>query len=408
MSISQTIPLPSRATTISPKGKVITTASIPLYIYAASLASILTVIGILWDISWHRSIGRDKFLSPPHILIYLGAIFAGLFSGVQVLWNSYRPTEEIKASSVKVWGIFYSSLGAMFCIWGAIAMLTSAPFDDWWHSAYGLDIVILSPPHALLGLGMLFLQFGACVSVSKYLNSNSYAMNTSADRPMQPVLLKGLFIISAASLITMIYTLGIAFLHTRNMRHALFYQIVSFITLLFLPAFGRVLRMKWGMTAIATGYFLICALTNWTLQLFPAEPKLGPVLTHITHFQPAPFPLLIVLPLLTMDWVMQRAKANDWLNAIVLSLLFVLIILLIQYPLSGFLLESPDARNWIFGAASRTYSESPDSVFRYKFRAGDIEALPALAKGIGLAIGTGILVARLSLRWGKWMQQIQR
>src|ERR1700754_2603063 len=96
-------------------------SSIPVYIYAVSLASLFTIIGILWDISWHRSIGRDKFLSPPHILIYLGAIFAGLFSGIQVLKNTFYPTDAIRSSLVKVWGVFYSSLGALFCIWGAIA-----------------------------------------------------------------------------------------------------------------------------------------------------------------------------------------------------------------------------------------------------------------------------------------------
>src|ERR1700733_2719832 len=83
---------------------------IPLYVYVVSLSSLLTVIGILWDISWHRSIGRDKFLTPPHILIYLGAIFAGLFSGIQVIWNSLHLTAELKASLIRVWGIFYSSL----------------------------------------------------------------------------------------------------------------------------------------------------------------------------------------------------------------------------------------------------------------------------------------------------------
>src|ERR1700678_3304528 len=62
--------------------------TIPIRLYAVSLASLLTIVGVLWDISWHRSIGRDKFLSPPHILIYLGAIFAGLFTGMQVLYNS--------------------------------------------------------------------------------------------------------------------------------------------------------------------------------------------------------------------------------------------------------------------------------------------------------------------------------
>src|SRR5882757_791708 len=194
MSISITTSLPR--TTIPAKPRAIAAkAGIPIYIYAVSLASLFTVIGILWDISWHRSIGRDKFLSPPHILIYLGAIFAGLFSGIQVLWNSFRPTAITKDSLVKVWGIFHSSLGALFCIWGAIAMLTSAPFDDWWHSAYGLDVVILSPPHTLLGLGMLFLQFGACVGIGKYLNTEQGPSGV----------LRALFIISAASLLTMLY-----------------------------------------------------------------------------------------------------------------------------------------------------------------------------------------------------------
>src|ERR1700761_1632124 len=74
------------------------TAAIPIYLYAVSLAALLTMIGILWDISWHRSIGRDKLLSPPHDLVYLGAIFAGLFSGIQVLWLSFFRKEEAKQS----------------------------------------------------------------------------------------------------------------------------------------------------------------------------------------------------------------------------------------------------------------------------------------------------------------------
>ena len=44
---------------------------------------------------------------------------------------------------------------------GCGAMLTSAPFDDWWHNAYGLDVRIVSPPHILLGYGMLGIILGA-------------------------------------------------------------------------------------------------------------------------------------------------------------------------------------------------------------------------------------------------------
>jgi len=399
IGVTTTLPppaAPAAATAIGRPAKA--QAYLPVYIYAVTLASLLTVIGILWDISWHRSIGRDKFLSPPHILIYLGAIFAGLFSGVQVIWNSLRPTGKVKASTVRVWGVFYSSLGALFCIWGAIAMLTSAPFDDWWHSAYGLDVVILSPPHTVLGLGMLFLQFGACVGISKYLNTGVKAGN----------ILNTLFIVSAASLLAMLYTVGTAYLHTRGMRGGQFYIVAAGVTLLFLPMFGRALRMKWGMTAIALSYFFIIAISNWVLQLFPAEPKLGPILTHTTHFQPGNFPVLLFIPGLIMDRLLQREGVNEWRKALLLSVSFVLVLLIVEYPLSGWLIESPGARNWFFGAGSWYFGDPPDFPFRYKIHPSWVSPPPVLALSLLIAIFVGTLTARLSLRWGKWMQEVRR
>ena len=403
-------------------------AALPLYLYAVSIASLFTIIGVLWDISWHRSIGRDKFLSPPHILIYLGAIFAGLFSGIQVLWNSFYRKEAAAPSLIRVWGIFYSSLGSLFCIWGAIAMLTSAPFDDWWHNAYGLDVTILSPPHTLLALGMIFLQFGACVSISKYLNADAGAAaganagtiastasgDTAADS-RRYAMLQLLFVVGSSCLLCMVYTLGTDFLHIGRMRTPFFYLIVTVATLTLLPAFGRALRLRWGMTAIAASYFLIVGGCNWVLQLFPAEPKLGPILTHITHFQSGPFPLLIVIPALAMDIVMRRpgpaaapSGRRDWVTALLLSLVFVLLLLAVQYPFSGFLLESPGARNWFFGADASYFGDSPAAPYRHKFYPGNIAALPELIRGLSIAVVAGWLCARISLRWGNWLQSIQR
>ncbi len=372
--------------------------AIPIYIYAVSLAALLTVVGILWDISWHRTIGRDKFLSPPHILIYLGAIFAGLFSGLQVLYNSFFRKEASQATAIRVWGIFYSSLGGLFCIWGAIAMLTSAPFDDWWHSAYGLDVKILSPPHTLLAMGMIFLQFGACVSICKYLNTGV------GNRAV----LQTLFVISACSLLCMVYTLFTDFLQIRGQRSGAFYVVAAAASLLLLPAFGVALRMRWGITAVTAGYFLLVAICNWVLQLFPAEPKLGPILTHLTHFQPAQFPALVFIPALAMDWVLRHSRANDWVRAFWLSLCFVGLLAAVQYPLSGFLVESPGARNWFFGAETWYYGAPPDAPFRYRFRPDDIAPLPNLLGGLGIAVVVGWLVAMVSLRWGQWMLKIQR
>src|SRR6187431_989666 len=143
---------------------------VPFYLYAVVLASLSIMIGLIWDISWHMSIGRDGLFSAPHLAIYLGGVTAGLFSGYRVLKITFAGTPFERAKTVKFWGIFHASLGNLFCIWGAIAMITSAPFDDWWHNSYGLDVTILSPPHTVLLLGMITIQFGAIISVLAYQN----------------------------------------------------------------------------------------------------------------------------------------------------------------------------------------------------------------------------------------------
>ena len=370
------------------------------FLYLLTVACFLITGGILWDISWHQSIGRDRFLTPPHIVVYLGAILGALSSGTHVMINSFSAKAQ-KDAYVKLWGIFYSSFGALFCIWGAIAMLTSAPFDNWWHTAFGLDLQILSPPHSLLLAGIFSMQTGTCLWIIKYINLTS--PNNRSIRPLQFLL-----VVTAATFLCMVYTLAISYVRVSSMRDARFYQSVTVITLLLLPGFGKALRLKWGMTAIACCYFLISASSNWILQIFPAEPKLGPILTHTTHFQPGNFPLLIMVPAYFMDLLLQKFKGNDWIRAACLSMIFVLTLVTIQYPFSGFLRESPSSRNWFFGGDAWYYQNPPDAPFRYKFSPTEIQPLPFFAVGILIAIVLGMLVSLLSLTWGKWMLHIRR
>ena len=46
-------------------------ASIPWYIWTCVIAFTSASVGGIWDISWHKSIGRDTFWTAPHMLIYL-------------------------------------------------------------------------------------------------------------------------------------------------------------------------------------------------------------------------------------------------------------------------------------------------------------------------------------------------
>src|SRR5829696_5475997 len=128
--------------------------------YVAVVAALAIMVGVYWDISWHMSIGRDSFWTPAHLLIQSGGLLAGLCSGYVALKCTFFPNERDTATTVRLWG-FRAPLGAWACIWGCFAMLTSAPFDNWWHDAYGLDVKIVSPPHTVLALGIFAIMNGA-------------------------------------------------------------------------------------------------------------------------------------------------------------------------------------------------------------------------------------------------------
>ena len=48
-------------------------------------------------------------------------------------------------------------------------MLSSAPFDDWWHNAYGLDVKIISPPHMVLAGGFFGIEFGTVMLLLAFM-----------------------------------------------------------------------------------------------------------------------------------------------------------------------------------------------------------------------------------------------
>src|SRR5947208_13450071 len=166
---------------------------LPWYVVAVLVAATSAVVGVIWDISWHRTIGRDTFWTPAHLAIYLGGVLAGASCGWLVLKTTFAGTPEERAAGVSVWG-FRGPLGAWVCIWGAIAMIASAPFDNWWHNAYGLDVKILSPPHTILALGMWAIVLGALVLVLREQNLAA---------PEQPAPGRFLFLYASGVLVVM-------------------------------------------------------------------------------------------------------------------------------------------------------------------------------------------------------------
>jgi hypothetical protein len=365
-------------------------------IYAVVLSSASIVIGLIWDISWHRSIGRDTFWSPPHVLEQLAALIAGSSCGWLVLRMTFAGSEAERAYGVRFWG-FRGPLGAWLCIWGALMMITSAPFDNWWHNAYGLDVKILSPPHMVLAWGMIAIQIGAMLM--------SVARQNRAT-PDQQRRLSMVYAASAAILITMHATVIMEYAAFPNDMHAArFYRVTAIGLPLILVATARPSKLRWPATTTAALYMSIVLLLMWTLQLFPATAKLAPIYNPIARMVPPPFPLLLVAPAFAIDLLMRRFRGRDWLLAPLIGVAFVGSMLLAHWWWAEFML-SPAARNFVFGADQWDYYLRLGD-WRYEYWSPE-RGPSDFVRGLAIAVVTAVVTSRVGLWVGSGIARVQR
>jgi hypothetical protein len=362
------------------------------------------LVGVLWDISWHKTIGRDTFWTPAHLAIYLGGLLGGLVSGALILWTTFLGTAAEHGSTVRIWG-FRGPLGAWVCTWGALAMLTSAPFDNWWHDAYGLDVKILSPPHTVLALGMFAIVIGALLLVLREQNLGG----TVANPPGRHLL------VYAGGLILAMVAVFLTELSLPNQQRThLFYLVSAASYPLYLVAVGRAARHRWACTLAALVYVGINAALLWILPLFPAQPGLGPVYNPVTHFVPHAFPLLLFVPAFGLDLLRRgigqgRGWLRDWAYCLAGALVFTALFGLTQWYFSEFLL-SPGARNAWFGADRHwAYADRPGAYW-FQFWSADSPRNfpPATAKTFWLAALIAFGTARIGLWLGNGMTRVRR
>ncbi|HVG86681.1 MAG TPA: hypothetical protein VM820_19300 [Vicinamibacterales bacterium] len=372
-----------------------TSTAVPWAIYAVLFASTSVVLGVIWDISWHRTIGRDTFWTPAHMGIYLGGVVSGLTCAWLALHTTFAGSPEDRATAVRFWG-FRAPFGAWVSIWGAIAMLTSAPFDDWWHNAYGLDVKIISPPHMVLAAGIGAIQAGAMLMA---LASQNRAGGARRE-------LNRLFLLGAGLLVLLAATVATEYIQRWDMHQSLFYQVSAGVFVFFLVSAARASRTTWPATTVALVYAAFSVFMLWLLPLFPGQPLLGPIFVPIDRFVPPDFPLLLVVPAMVIDLVMCRVapgRWRDWGLAAALAVVFVATFLAVQWPFADFLV-SPWARNDFFGSHRMDYGVPPQIQARwYQLNPPD-----NLAIGLVIAVAVGFVSARLGLWWGNWMSRVRR
>ncbi|MGW4830694.1 hypothetical protein ACWEOG_24140 [Amycolatopsis japonica] len=129
--------------------------------------SVISLVGLTWDIQWHGDVGPDTFFTLPHLFLYSGSAISGLASLVVVLMTTAarragRPVDaRVGGRAINVFGkIFAAPTGYLVTGTGAAMFLLYGLWDQWWHGLYGFDAVIDSPPHIGLLLSITLSIIG--------------------------------------------------------------------------------------------------------------------------------------------------------------------------------------------------------------------------------------------------------
>jgi hypothetical protein len=377
--------------------------SVPWYIWAGALAVTSASIGGQWDVAWHRSIGRDTFWTPAHMAIYACGVLAGvvgLYLVITATFGQSAYAARLRQASVNIFGL-RAPLGVFLAGWGGVAMLTSAPFDNWWHNAYGLDVQIISPPHTLLILGIRAIDVGMLFLMLAAMNRASDAGDANFETLRRLFLYLGGLLLGGQMFFIMEYTWDV------TLHRAIAYICLAIAVPIVLAMISQASRFGWAATTISTIY--VASVVGFILifPLFPAQPKLGPVYYPVTHLVPPKFPVLLIAPAFALDLFWQRVRNwKLWQVALVSGVIFVAVMFVVEWPFANFLM-SHASENRFFGSIYFDYNARPQGYDRMR-RFFQPDSGVTLWLGLLRASLYAMISTWLGLLFGRWMRGVQR
>ena len=127
----------------------------------SSVALLVALLGMYWDISLHIDQGRDAgpLANPAHYLILAG-LFGCFMAGFLAM---VLPTERPGRSAVRITRDWHAPVGGVLLFACGAFSLSGFPLDDFWHRLFGQDVTLWGPTHLMLIGGAAMTLVGRSV-----------------------------------------------------------------------------------------------------------------------------------------------------------------------------------------------------------------------------------------------------
>jgi hypothetical protein len=239
-------------------------------LFAVAVMKLFNFIGGAWDIQWHVEIGRDSLWIPPHLLVMFafttGLLVTLALIGYETLLAS---AGQAQPHSLRI-GVFSGPPAAFGISFGYFFALLSAIFDELWHEIFGIDATLWSPPHLLIMLATVLVDFSLMLGIAASARRLKYGLN------LKSPLFWGLVLTGAYAFESVNFQMGEAFIVGYRQGGAglygLFFPILvgAFLPLsmmaliqlarrywIVLPALGLTLLLQYLATGISAAGFAI-------------------------------------------------------------------------------------------------------------------------------------------------------
>ncbi len=359
------------------------------------------ILGLGWDIRWHSTFGRDTFWAPPHLLMYSGIALAGFVCiGVVLVdtWRYYRRVSEVSdATTWPIFGVFRAPLGFVVAGCGLAVLLFAAPFDNWWHELYGLDVTLWAPFH-VMGLIGAFIGGSGSLYAFAALGAQARRLGLERRRFLGFSGSDWATLLTLSTLLTLLLTAtqpATTIAPTLNLGPAHLLTFPILLCAFFLPILivaVRVTERPGAATITMLLFFVrqvfIAAFVPWALQL---AHRFDPSYTY-RNGEPqfiaaiAIGPLAFIPAALVLDLVVrrQRSAGGTWSSANWLRAgLLAAVPLILLAPIL------------VRGAARGARGQLPPGLTIPEFA-----LLPAFLLALPLALVVAVLAIRIGEDWG--------